>query len=85
MQENQPKSKICEQCRKEYLPTRGNSRFCCAECGVAYRAAKRLPQQEKKCEGCGNIFITSRSWSKFCSNRCRNAHHNAIHREARKS
>ena len=72
---------ICEQCGKEYWPTRPSQKYCSKECGRAHEAFVRMNHDpaekeghkffKRQCVVCGKEFWPSGPNSICCSDECR--------------
>ena len=60
---------ICEQCQKEFRPSKTGNRFCSLQCAADSRKATRL---HKICEICGARFTVKKGYTsaRFCSLQC---------------
>ena len=74
-------AKICEQCGKEYWPTRPSQKYCSKECGRAHENFVRMNRDpaekeghrffKRQCVVCGKEFWPSGPNSICCSDECR--------------
>lgn len=74
-------AQICEQCGKEYWPTRPSQKYCSKECGRAHEAFVRMNRDpaekeghkffKKQCVVCGKEFWPSGPNSICCCDECR--------------
>ena len=65
-------TKICENCGKEYVSRKSNSRFCCENCKQRYYTKEGRYNVRKKCEWCGKEFKAFSKTTRFCSRSCAN-------------
>ena len=73
--------RICEQCGKEYWPTRPSQKYCSKECGRAHEAFVRMNRNpaekeghkffKRQCVVCGKEFWPSGPNSICCCDECR--------------
>ena len=74
-------AQMCEQCGKEYWPTRPSQKYCSKECGRVHEAFVRMNRDPAEREGhkffkrqcviCGKEFWPSGPNSICCSDECR--------------
>lgn len=60
---------ICEQCQREFRPSKTGNRFCSLQCAANWRKTTRL---HKICKTCGEEFIVKKGYinAMFCSLQC---------------
>ena len=72
MEEKEQSEKICQYCKKKFIPHRKNQKYCSRECGAKsnyQRSKNRVYKYE--CQNCGKeILSKTRLKKKFCDNKC---------------
>lgn len=63
--------RICEFCKREFIPVRHNQKFCSHECYMQdYNAKRKAVIPPRKCLVCGKEFSPVRQNQKYCSHKC---------------
>ena len=61
----------CEQCGKDYICGKSNSRFCSNNCKTKHRKASGIDNEKRTCPVCGNAFeVNKYVKAKTCSRAC---------------
>ena len=82
------KKKVCPVCGKEFVLTSNHQSFCCEDCRLKDRNAKKAEARYEErgdhlyrkriCTVCGKEFWPVNSQQKRCSDECKRTHHNQV-------